>query len=60
MNVVANVFPKLGTVKMLLGPLSKRRRFRTRIDSQHVIAPQILAKSRWKVFYHVFHYSQGT
>ena len=56
--VVANVFPKLKTGKNLLGPFSKKRRFRTRFDSQHVKASQILAKSPWKRFYHVVYHSQ--
>ena len=34
--VIANVFPKLMTVKNLVRPLSKKRRFRTRFDSQYV------------------------
>ena len=45
MIVIANVFPKLQTVGNLLRPLSKKRRFRTGFDSQHVKASQILAKS---------------
>ena len=45
MIVVANVFPKLETVKILLRPLSKKRRFRTRFKCQHVKASQILVKS---------------
>ena len=32
------------TVENLVRPLSKKRRFRTRFDSQHVKASQILAK----------------
>ena len=42
--VTANPLVKLQTVKILLRPLSKKRRFRTRFDSQHVKASQILAK----------------
>ena len=45
MIVVANVFPKLMTVKLLVRPLTKKRCVRTRFDSQHVKASQILAKS---------------
>ena len=45
MIVIANVFLKLQTVKILVRPLSKKRRFRTRIDSEHVKASQILANS---------------
>ena len=43
--VIANVFLKLGTVKILLRPLSKERRLSTRFDSQHMKASQILVKS---------------
>ena len=52
--VIANVFPKLQTVKFFVRPLSKKHGFRTRFDSQHVKASQILAKSPWEHFYHVF------
>ena len=45
MIVIANVFPKLETVKILLRPLPKKRNSRTRFDSQHVKASQIHAKS---------------
>ena len=38
MIVIANVFPKLRTVKNLLRPLSKKRGFRTCFDSQRVKA----------------------
>ena len=58
MIVIANVFPKLQTVKILVRPLSKKRRFRTRIDSEHVKASQILANSPWERFDHVFHHSK--
>ena len=34
--------------------LSKKRRFGTRFDSQHVKASQILVKSPWECFYFVF------
>ena len=44
MIVIANVFSKLQTVKNLFRPLSKKLRLRTRFDSQHVKASQILAK----------------
>ena len=51
MIVIANVFAKLLTVKNLLRALSKRCRFRTRFDSQHVKASQVLPKSPWEHFY---------
>ena len=54
MIVIANVFPKLETVKILLRPLSKKPCFRTGFDSQHVKLSQILPKSPWECFCHVF------
>ena len=57
---IANVFSKLETLTILLRPLSKKRFFRTRFDSQHAKASQILTKSQWKFFYHVFHHSRGS
>ena len=54
MIVIANVFPKLHTVKNLFRTLFKRRRFRVCFDSQHVKASQILANSPWQRYYHVF------
>ena len=52
--VIANVFPKLHTVKILVRPLSKKRRFRTGSDSQHVEASAIFRKAPREHFYHVF------
>ena len=60
MMVIANLFPKLETVENLIRTLSKKPRFRTRFDSQHLKVCQILAKSPWELFYHVFHHSQGS
>ena len=54
MIVIANVFPKLQTVKILVISLSKKRCFRTCFDSQHVKPSQILEKSPGERFYHVF------
>ena len=42
MIIIANVFPKLETVKILVRSLSKKRRFRTCIHSQDVKAPKML------------------
>ena len=53
MMVIANVFPKLQTVKILVRPLSKKRRFRKRFDRQHVKVSQILAKAPLQHIYHV-------
>ena len=52
--VIANVFPKLQTVKNFVRPLCKKRCFGTRFDTHHDKVSQILAKSPWDCFYHVF------
>ena len=52
--VIGNVFAKLETVKNFVRPLSKKRRFRTSFDSQHVKVSLIFATSAWEHFYHVF------
>ena len=52
--VIANVFAKLQAVKNLVRTLSRKRSFRTRFDSEHVKASQILAKCPLKRLYHVF------
>ena len=39
MIIIANAFPRLQTVNILVRPLSKKRRFRTRFDNQHVKRP---------------------
>ena len=54
MMVIANVFPILQNVKILVSPLSKNRCFRKRFDSLHVKVFQILAKSPSDQFYSVF------
>ena len=54
MVAVANVFPKLQNVKILVRALSKNRRFRKRFDSQYVKVSQILVKFPWECFSHVF------
>ena len=45
MFFIANVFPKLQTVKIVVRPLSKEHYFRAHIESQHVKASQVIAKS---------------
>ena len=52
--VIANAFLKLRTVKISIRKLSKEHRFRTGFGSQHVKASQMIAKSPWERFYHVF------
>ena len=53
MIVIANVFPKLQTLKILLRRLSKKSLFRTGI-SQHVKMSQINAKSPSERFFIMF------
>ena len=43
--VIANIFPKLETVKGLVRALSKKRCLRTCFESEHVKWPQTLVKS---------------
>ena len=45
MILIANVFPKLQTMKILVRPLSKKPHFRRRFDSQRVKTSEIVAKS---------------
>ena len=45
MIVIATLLRKLQAVKDLAGPLSKKHRFRTPVDSQHFKEIQILVKS---------------
>ena len=59
MIVIANVYPKLETLKILFRPLSKKRRFGTRFDSQHLKTSQILAKSPWERLCHVVSWFPG-
>ena len=54
MMFIANVFPKLQTVKNLVRPLSEKRRFRTRFEKEFGRASQIHAKSPWRALFHVF------
>ena len=44
MIVIATLFRKLQTVKDLITPLSKKHRFRTPFDSQHVKGSKTFAK----------------
>ena len=52
--VIASVFSKLQTVKVLFRPPSKKRRFRISFDSQHVKVSQTLVKSAWEQIYQIF------
>ena len=52
--VIANIFPKLETVKGLVRALSKKRCLRTYFESEHVKWSQTLVKSVLENFYHIF------
>ena len=54
MIVIANEFRKLQAVKDLIKPLSRKRRFKTSIDSECVNGCQTLVKSAWENSYHIF------
>ena len=54
MIVIANVFPKLQTVKSSVRKLSQEHRFRTGFGSQYVKDSQMLPQIPWERFYHVF------
>ena len=54
MFVTVNGFSKFQTVKILVRPLSKERRFRTCFYIEHVKARQMLGKFLWERFCHVF------
>ena len=46
MIVIANVFPKLQTVKFLFKPLPKKLHFKTSFDSQYIKGSQTLVKPK--------------
>ena len=54
MTVRAIAFLRLQTVRGLVRPLPKKRRFRISFDSQHVKVSQTLVKSALEQFYHIF------
>ena len=51
---IANIFPRLGTAKNLVKPLSKNHCFRTSFNRQQVKGSQTLVKSTGEIFYHIF------
>ena len=53
MIFIAIAFPQLHTVKDLVRPLSKKRRFRTPFESQYVKGPQNFVKSAWEHFHQI-------
>ena len=60
MVVIANVFPKLQTVKNFVRQLCKNRHFVTRFDSQHVKGPEYLQNLHESTFIMFFPHSQGS
>ena len=60
MIIIGRLFRKLQTVRDLVRPLSKKHRFRTPLDSQHVKGFQTLIKSAWQHFHHIFNQSERT
>ena len=58
--VIANILPNLQTIKDLVRALSKKRRFTTSFDSQHIKASETLLKSPSENFYHILHLSGVT
>ena len=59
MIVIANIFPRLQTVKDFVRPLRNNCRFRTSFDSQLVEASRKILKSAWEHFYHISILSAG-
>ena len=59
MIFITIAFPKLQTVTDFFRLLSKKLRFRTPFQSQHVKGPQILLKSAWEHFHHMIYSLQG-
>ena len=53
MTLIAYLFPKLQTAKDVVGQISKKARFRTPFDSQHVKGSQTLVKSAWEHFHDI-------
>ena len=59
MMVIANVFPKLKTVKDVLRQISKKTGFKTPFDSLHVQGSQTLVKAARKPFCQIFSSLRG-
>ena len=54
MIVIANVFPKLRTVKTCVDQFIKSTVSEHPFATQHVQGSQALAKSLWEIFYNIF------
>ena len=60
MIVIPTLFWKLQTVINFVRSLSKKDRFRTPSDSEHVKGSQTLAKSSGEHFHYILHHSERT
>ena len=60
MIVIPASFRKLETVIDLIRPLSKKHRFRTPFDSEHVKVSETLVKYSRELFDFIFHMSERT
>ena len=52
--VIANIFPKLATVQILVTLLTIQRRLKISFVRQHVERFQTLVKSSWEHFYEIY------
>ena len=52
-TLIAYIFPKIQTAKDVVKQMSKKLRFRTAFNSQHVKVSQIPLKSAWQHFYQI-------
>ena len=57
--LIANVFPKLATVQVLVTPVTIQRGLKTSFDSQHVKRFLTQVKSSWEIFSHIFSSLRG-
>ena len=54
MMVIANVFPKLQTVKNFVRPLCEKRRFGKPLEKENLKVSKTIAEYPWEIFYHFF------
>ena len=54
MTLIAQVFPKLQSVKDMFRQMFKQPRFRAPFNSQHIKVSQTLMKTASQHFYHIF------
>ena len=54
MNLVADVFPKLGTRKNMVSLLLEKSRFRASVEKQHSKCAQTLFKCEEQLPYHFY------